>query len=784
MPVSISDLESRRIRVSGLVQGVGFRPAVWRLAKEEGLTGFVLNDGAGVAIEVTGAPAALDRFCQRLDVESPPLARIDRIEAMLLDQPATQADSFVIRTSEKGSIATGIVPDAATCPDCLAECRNPADRRHGYAFTNCTHCGPRLSIVEAIPYDRQTTTMAHFNMCPACQQEYDDPGDRRFHAQPNACPECGPRLWLEDRSGNRIKADPFAAAARSIADGGIVAVKGIGGFHLACDATSDAAVRTLRQRKARDHKPLAVMVRDIQMARALAEVDGASVELLESAAAPILLLEKRADAGLAAALALEHRRIGIMLPYSPLHHLLLAELARPLVMTSGNRSSEPQCIDNDDARERLADIADAWLMHDREIANRLDDSVVRVDSHGPTILRRARGMAPEPIRLAPGFALLPSVLAFGGELKSTFCLARRGEATLSQHLGDLEEPGTCADFRKTLDLYRRLYAFAPDVIAVDKHPDYAPTVWGKALAEQMTVPIVRVQHHHAHLTAVMAENGCDQEQDRVLGIILDGTGLGEDGTIWGGEFLLGGYRQFERVGHLETIALPGGAAAVREPWRNTYAHLRAAHVSAPGTIDFSRRDLAWLREKPVAVIDMMLEQRINAPMASSAGRLFDAVAGALGICRELQGYEGQAAMEMETLAAPLMASAGPYPFAAGDGSPSIVSFAPMWPALLADLERNASAGLVAARFHHTLIAAIVTTTKKLARRHDVDAAALSGGVFQNQILLDGVGKELERLGLRVLRHRRVPANDGGLALGQASIAAATVSNWATGSEPF
>lgn len=773
MPVSISDLESRRIRVSGLVQGVGFRPNVWRLAKEEGLTGFVLNDGAGVAIEVTGSPAALDRFCQRLDVESPPLARIDRIEAMLLDRLATQADSFVIRTSEKGSIATGIVPDAATCPDCLAECRNPADRRHGYAFTNCTHCGPRLSIVEAIPYDRQTTTMAHFIMCPDCQREYDDPADRRFHAQPNACPECGPRLWLEDRHGQRRSNEPIAAAARLLQRSQIVAVKGLGGFHLACDATCEEAVRTLRYRKARDLKPLAVMVRDVEMARAITDVTTDEEGLLRSGAAPIVLVAGKENSALASGVAPRQARVGIMLPYTPLHHLLLAAADRPLVMTSGNRSSEPQCISNVDAKTRLAAITDGWLMHDRDIANRLDDSVVRLDGHGPTILRRTRGFAPAPLLLAEDFASAPDVLACGGELKSTFCFTRAGAATLSQHLGDLEEPQTCIDYRKTLELYRRLYAFEPKVIAVDKHPDYATRCWGAALARDLGVPLVHVQHHHAHLASVLAENGFEMGVQNVLGIILDGTGLGDDGTIWGGEFLLGGYRSFERVGHFEAIGLAGGAAAVREPWRNTYAHLKSSGLAAAGRIECNIPALGWLRDKPLSMIDQMLANRINAPLASSAGRLFDSVACLLGICRDHQSYEGEAAILLEALATPHMASVGSYPFKSGDGATTVVSFAPMWPALLHDLEKGADAGFIAARFHRTVIDAISQATQSLARSHPIKAVALSGGVFQNRILLDGVGAELERLGFRVLRHRQVPANDGGLSLGQAAIAAAS-----------
>lgn len=775
MPVSTSDVERRRIRVSGLVQGVGFRPNVWRLANEEGLSGFVLNDGRGVAIEATGPRAAIDRFCDRLSAEAPPLAKITQIEISSLDLPAVGDKSFVILASREGDIATGIVPDWATCPACLAECFDSDDRRHGYAFTNCTHCGPRLSIVEGIPYDRQTTTMAQFTMCPNCQREYDDPSDRRFHAQPNACATCGPRLWLEDRDGRHEVERPVQAAASLLCSGQIVAVKGLGGFHLACDATCEQAVRKLRERKVRGFKPLAVMVRDVAMARAVAELTPDEADMLRLGSAPIVLVARNSSSVLAGGIAPGQVRIGVMLPYTPLHHLLLAATGRPLVMTSGNLSSEPQCVSNDDAKTRLAPIADAWLMHDRDIANRLDDSVVRIDGQGPSIMRRARGFAPAPVQLAEDFSATPDVLAFGGELKSTFCFTRAGAATVSQHLGDLEEPQTCIDYRKTLDLYRRLYAFNPEIVAIDKHGDYATSTWGAALADELLVPLVRVQHHHAHLAAVLAENRFEIGARSVLGIILDGTGLGDDGTIWGGEFLLGGYRDFQRVGHFEAVGLAGGAAAIREPWRNTYTHLKAAGLAQQaGSINSNTPALGWLCNKPLALIDQMLAKGVNAPLASSTGRLFDAAAGLLDICRDRQSYEGEAAMLLEARATPHMASAAPYPFMIGDGTIAIVSFAPMWPALIDDLTRGVEPGVIAARFHSTLIDALSVATQSLARRFPITTIALSGGVFQNRILLDGVSADLQRLGFHVLRHRHVPANDGGLSLGQAAIAAASL----------
>ncbi|MCB1504951.1 MAG: carbamoyltransferase HypF [Hyphomicrobiaceae bacterium] len=772
MPGRASVVESLSIRVTGLVQGVGFRPTVWRLAHEEGLAGFVLNDGAGVLIEATGPSEAISRFCQRLRDEAPPLARIENIDTTSSAAPMPPASGFVIKRSIENQVATGIVPDAAACPACIQECFDVGDRRHNYAFTNCTHCGPRLSIVTAVPYDRAATTMAAFAMCADCAQEYEDPANRRFHAQPNACPICGPRVWLECPHGARDAGDPIEECARLIADGQIMAVKGIGGFHLACDASNEQAVNGLRRRKDRDDKPLALMVRDFEMARSLADIDDSEWQILRDIAAPIVLVRRRDDALLANGVAPGHHRIGIMLPYTPLHHLLLAKISRPLVMTSGNVSDEPQCTSNADARKRLAAIADGWLMHDRDIANRLDDSVVRIDHHGPTLLRRARGFAPAPIQLAPGFRYSPAALAFGAELKATFCLARNGTATISQHLGDLEEPATCDDYRKTLELYRRLYDFTPEVIAVDKHPDYASHRWGVALANELGVPLLSVQHHHAHLAAALAEHGIDRDCDNALGIVLDGTGLGDDGTIWGGEFLLGGYRSFRRVAHMEPIGLPGGVAAVREPWRNTFAHLRAA--AASGDIDLEHPALSWLSRKPIKTIEQMLVQGINTPLASSAGRLFDAVAGALDLCRDRQTFEGQAAMSLETLAVSEIAHAAPYPFDVGTGNPAVASFGPMWNPLLHDLELGVSRHLIAARFHHTLIDAVVQTVMEIGRRDHLALVALSGGVFQNSLLLDGIGTSLEERGLRVLRHRQVPCNDGGVSLGQAAVAMANI----------
>ncbi len=762
MALPLAETEGCRIRVRGLVQGVGFRPHVWRLARDAGLAGQVRNDGEGVEIEAWGAAAALAGFLDALKTEAPPLARVDAVEAEALPG-RPPAGGFSIAESGQGAVNTGIVPDAATCPACLAEVLDPADRHHGYAFTNCTHCGPRLSIVREIPYDRATTSMSVFAMCPACRREYEDPADRRFHAQPNACPDCGPRLWLEAEDGRQAVADPLGEAARLIKEGAIVAVKGIGGFHLACDALNADAVAALRNRKRRYAKPFAVMARDLAMVRRFARVSNAEADLLESPAAPIVLLRAEGEP-LAEGVAPGQDSLGVMLPYTPLHHLLLRAVEGPIVLTSGNRSDEPQVTDNAEACVRLAGIAEAWLMHDRAIVNRLDDSVVRLDAPGPAVLRRARGMAPAPFNLAAPFNQAPRVLALGGELKATFCLLRQGQAVVSQHIGDLEEVATHADYRAMLALYRQIYDFDPEVIAVDKHPDYLSTQWGAALAAETGARLVEVQHHHAHLAACLAEHGLAAGEEEALGLILDGLGFGADGTIWGGEFLAGGYESFERLGHFLPVAMPGGAKASREPWRNTFAHLRAA-----GIID--RMETAGLAGKPLETLDRMIAQGLNAPPASSAGRLFDAVAGALGLCRDGQSHEAQAAMELEALARPFMAEERPYPVALLSEERLVLAWQPLWAALLDDLTRHETTGRIAARFHRGLIDTLARAATTLAGARGLRRVVLSGGVMQNQLLLEGLHRELRAAGFEVLSPHRMPANDGGLSLGQAIIAA-------------
>jgi hydrogenase maturation protein HypF len=757
----------RRIRVRGRVQGVGFRPFVWRLARDGGLTGHVRNDGTGVSIDIWGSPPALDAFTARLQADPPSLARVTTLEWTALDTPAPET-GFGIVASDGGAVATEIAPDAATCDDCLAEIRDPQDRRYRYPFTNCTHCGPRLSIVEAIPYDRATTSMRAFAMCDACRGEYDDPADRRFHAQPNACPACGPQIWIEDGTGRIACADPLAETARRLRDGAIVAIKGIGGVHLACDARNAGAVAELRRRKRRQAKPLAVMGSSIEQIRTHCHVSEAEARLLSAPAAPIVLLHTR-DGGALSGVAPGLGVTGFMLPNAPLHHLLMDGLDGPIVLTSGNASGMPQVTRNADARTSLAGLADAWLLHDRDIVNRLDDSIARVDLGAPYILRRGRGLAPGAIRLNDALAGTPPTLALGAELKSTFCLLRDTSAIPSQHIGDLKTAETLADFRAKIGLFRALFHFDPEVIAIDRHPDYLSARVGQGLARETGARLVAVQHHHAHLASCLAEHRVAPGDDRSVGIVLDGTGFGPDGTVWGGEILLGGYRKFERKAHLSPVALPGGQQAVRQPWRNTVAHLSAA-LGPDWTGLLEGTDLGTrLGEKPVDMILRMVEQGVNAPLASSAGRLFDAVAGALGVACDAQRYEGQAAMELEALAAGHMTAAGDYPFDISEAG--TITFEPLWRAVLHDLKRGVAPGVIAARFHNGLAAVLAEAAGAVANGAGTGRVVLSGGVMQNRILLERLHGQLTAQGFDVLVHRRVPANDGGISLGQAAVAA-------------
>jgi hydrogenase maturation protein HypF len=764
-------------RVRGLVQGVGFRPAVWRLATSFGLRGEVLNDGEGVLIRAWGPPDALDGFSLSLRREVPRLARIDDIVRQPLPG-GPESDEFRIVGSGAGRVRTGVVADAATCPECLAELFDPANRRYRYPFTNCTHCGPRLSIVRAIPYDRATTSMADFAMCAACLAEYENPDDRRFHAQPNACPDCGPRVWLADGQGRELQpptGDAIQAAAVAIRDGRIVAVKGIGGFHLACDATNEDVVARLRDRKRRYAKPFALMARDIEMVGRFARISDHDRDVLISAAAPIVILDACDHAGrLAPSIAPDDTNLGFMLAYSPLHHLLMADLDAPIVLTSGNRSDEPQVIGNDDALAGLTGIADLWLLNDRDIVSRLDDSVVRSMSGVPRLLRRARGYAPEPLQLGDGFADAPPVMAMGAELKSTVCLVREGRAIVSQHIGDLEDAASHADYRRVLSHYRELHCFSPALVAVDAHPDYLSTQWGATCARQDGCLLVRIPHHHAHVASCLAEHRVAVDAPPILAIILDGLGLGDDGTLWGGEILLADFVSAERLASFMPVPLPGGSRAMREPWRNAFAHL--SRFIGWDNLCSQYPDLAITRrlaEKPVGILHAMMESGLNAPLASSAGRLFDAVAAVLGVSPETCSYEGQAAIGLEALAAMASGEAGDdYAGQIISEKIELISWATMWRSLLSDLARGVETSRIAARFHAGLALTLSSTAARHAGHRGIDTVVLGGGVFQNRLLLEAVTFILESRGLSVLSPRLLPANDGGISLGQGAIAAA------------
>lgn len=780
-------MESRQtveIRVRGTVQGVGFRPTVWRLACDEGLVGEVLNDGFGVLIRTTGNSGAISQFLTRLHTEAPPLSQIEGVETQVLSLLDYQ--DFRICESVSGENCTRVTPDAAICTACREEVLDPTERRYGYPFANCTHCGPRFSIVKEVPYDRINTTMAAFPMCADCQREYSQPADRRFHAQPIACAKCGPTIWLEHITESAATDHlrgiaALSAAIEMLKNGSIVAIRGLGGFHLACDATNQESVRRLRQRKQRYGKPFALMAKDLDTIRRYSRITGAEADLLRSPEAPILLLPADGAEKLPAGIAPGLNTVGFMLPYSPLHLLLTGEIDRPLVMTSGNISDEPQVTSLDRARTALRDIADAMLMHDREIANRIDDSVVRVVAGKPALMRRARGYAPSALPLPSGFEDAPDLLAFGGELKSTFCVVKNGAAIVSQHQGDLEDVSTFEDYQKNIHLYSRIYDHQPRMLVADKHPEYLSTKLAKQRAEAENLPLIEVQHHYAHIASCMVENGVPLDAPPVLGVAIDGLGFGDDGTIWGGEVLLADYHSYRRLATFKPVAMVGGVQSIREPWRNTYAHLLAGPGWTHVAEKYSTLDLyQYLTAKPLRTIDRMLETGLNAPLASSCGRLFDAVAAALGLCADRALFEGQGAMELEAWAESyhLAGDEAPYPFTITEQPNGLVYLdsAPMWKALLEDLRRASPIAMMASRFHYGLANAIRDIIARLrepgAAAASVDTVALSGGCFQNKLLFEELMRLLKSDGLTCLSHARVPTNDGGLALGQAAIAAA------------
>lgn len=773
--------EAFEIRVRGRVQGVGFRPKIWHIARELGLAGEVLNDSDGVLLRVGGDRGRLAAFLDGIESDLPPLARVDSIETR--SYSGQLSSEFRIAESSSSRARTQIAPDAAICAACRAELGDRNDRHYRYPFTSCTHCGPRLSIVTAIPYDRAATTMAPFELCPDCRSEYDNPRDRRFHAEAIACPWCGPiarLIALRAAAGDGHPAcDDVERAANLIRDGEVLAIKGIGGYHLACDAANVATLAQLRQLKRRPAKPFALMARDLDVIRQYCSVSPDEERQLTGAQAPIVLLRAGGPRHLPGGVAPGLDTLGFMLPTTPLHLLLLQEMDAPLVMTSGNVSGTPPIIDDGQAGEQLAGIARYALAHDRRIANRVDDSVVRVMDGKSRVLRRARGFAPSPIKLPAGFEAAPELVAMGGELKATFCLLKDGQAILSQHQGDLENAATFSDYQKNLALYRQIFAHSPAALVIDRHPEYLSSKLARVESRKHGLPLLEVQHHHAHVAACLAENGYPLDAPPVLGIVLDGLGFGDDGTIWGGEFLLADYRDYRRLARLKPVAMPGGVQAIRQPWRNLYAHLTEAIGWAELTAKFSGLDLyEHLHGKRRVILDAMIAKHLNSPLASSCGRLFDAVAAALGVCSEQQVYEGEAAIRLEALAASAALPAGDegYPFSVSCLPDALMELdpTPMWTALLCDLMRDIPPSVAALRFHRGLSTVLVEVAQQLAHRGTprFETVALSGGCFQNRILFESVAAQLRHLGLVVLTHAQAPANDGGLSLGQAAIAAA------------
>jgi hydrogenase maturation protein HypF len=745
-------IHRRKIMVNGVVQGVGFRPFVYNLARRCGLTGSVANNSPGVKVEVEGHAPELDRFEKSLQEELPAQALL--VDYRSEDVPAVGTQDFVIDLSEvSGRAATLVAPDLALCRDCLAELFDPADRRYRYPFINCTNCGPRYSIVTGIPYDRAATAMRHFEMCEDCHREYRDPTDRRFHAQPNACPICGPQISLCDGGGSTVAQGPQVVikAAELLTEGRVLAIKGLGGFHLAVDAGNEDAVRLLRQRKGREEKPLAVMVADLDKARRLCLLNQTEAEALTSASAPILLAPIRSDNGVASSVAPFVSKLGVMLAYTPLHHLLLREFAGPLVMTSGNLSEEPICIDNNEAVARLAGIADYFLSHDREIYMRSDDSVVVEMAGKIRPLRRGRGYVPRPIQLATGG---PQVLAVGGELKNTVCLLKDDQAFPSRHLGDIKNLGAYGFFQETIVHLQKIFEAGPQLVVHDLHPAYLSTRWAR---EEQNLPILAVQHHHAHLAACLAEN---QAEGPAIGIILDGSGYGPDGTIWGGEILTGDFSGFQRHGCLEPMPLPGGDAAVKAPWRTALAYLDMAY-------DGSGPVLPFLAEHDSGPVREMLRHNLNCPLTSSCGRLFDAVEAVSG-GRQVIAYEGQAAIELMEAAGQDIAE--PYYWdIVENGDIFHLGVRGLIHQVAAEVAAGATRQSISRRFHRTLVEMLAGAAERVRDGSAINTVVLSGGVFNNYLLLEGLIALLEAKGFEVLTHSQLPAGDGCLALGQAMI---------------
>ena len=751
-----ANIAARRLEINGIVQGVGFRPFIFQLAQDLALTGNVANTATGVSILIEGPQESLDAFVRLIRIKQPPLAHITDIASH--PEPLAGHTSFGIVKSQPGETrATLISPDVSICEDCRRELFDARDRRFRYPFINCTNCGPRYTIIDNIPYDRPFTSMRHFTMCPQCQSEYDDPKDRRFHAQPNACPVCGPRVELLGADGRSVGGDPVDRTIELIKAGHILAIKGLGGFHLAVDALNPEAVSLLRQRKHREEKPFALMARDIQSIDQFATVAPHDRKLLLSIRRPIVLMPKREPNPIASGVAPRNRYFGVMLPYTPLHYLLMEGDFTALVMTSGNISEEPICIDNADALDRLGDIADYFLVHDRDIYLRSDDSIVRHAAGALRPIRRSRGYIPVPIFLKHP---QPTVLACGAELKNTICLTKGKNAFVSQHIGDLENLATYQFFQLTIDHMQRILDVAPAVIACDMHPDYLSTRYAR---EQTELPVHRVQHHHAHIASCLAENHVDE---KVIGLALDGTGYGPDGAVWGGEILIADLAGYRRAAHFEYVPMPGSAAAIKAPWRMAISYLMAAYGEA-----FEELDLPLLHQtKPQdrAVIVQMLNKELNSPLTSSLGRLFDAVAAIIGLRQDV-AFEGQAAMELEMVSQPVDTPA--YGATWTEGPVKRISVSPFIKGVVDDVINGQTPAQIGGRFHASLVDLFARMCHTLRDETGINAVALSGGVFQNVILLDQLSQKLDAMNFEVLTHKLVPANDGGIALGQAAVAA-------------
>jgi hydrogenase maturation protein HypF len=748
-------MKRAEIRITGIVQGIGFRPFIYNLAKAHSILGWVLNNEKGVLIDAEAEDGNLDRFIQDIPKLAPPLARIESFELRQLNPLGYT--TFEIKKSEEAQEKFVLIsPDVATCDQCLSELFSPQDVRYHYPFINCTLCGPRFTIIQDIPYDRPKTTMAPFTMCPICQQEYEDPINRRFHAQPNACPTCGPSLRLEDKEGQEVPGDPIEKTFDLLRRGSIVAIKGLGGFHLACDAKNSEVVASLRSRKYREDKPFAVMCRDLEEVKQHCEVNEEEEKLLRSVERPIVILKRKEGSAIAHAVAPYQNTLGVMLPYSPLHHLLLEGSLKTLVMTSGNVSDEPIAYRNEESKSRLVNIADYFLFHNREIHMRCDDSVTRVFEGTPYILRRSRGYVPFPIKLP---FPLEMILACGGELKNTFCLTRGPYAFTSHHIGDLENLETLSSFEEGIEHFKKLFYIEPKAVAYDLHPDYLSTQYALSLP---AIAKVGVQHHHAHIVSAMAENGIHGE---VIGVALDGTGIGTDGTIWGGEFLKAGLRDFDRLAHLRKVPMPGSSMAIKEPWRMAMVYLSEAFGDElkDAKIDLLKRvDLQkW------DILKKMIEKKMNTPFTSSMGRFFDAISSLLSVRDEVH-YEGQAAIELEMIAD--HEGKERYSFQIQkDESPIVIDLIEIIRGVVLDLTTGISPSKISGKFHRTIASLIIETCGAIRSKERLNRVVLIGGVFQNILLLSLVTRGLRISGFEVYTHHHVPANDGGISLGQAVI---------------